>query len=161
MFLYHGSVVPVEKPEIINSSAYLDFGVGFYTTTSYKQAERWAKIKMRRCGKNLGYISVYEFDIDEALKAIIIHKFECADERWLEFVVGNRNGWETGVFADVYVGPVANDSIYRSIRLFETGAYDAQYTVQKLKTEVLQDQWTFHTEKSLSYIDFKGCKEVF
>ena len=48
MILYHGSIDLVDKPEIRKGEVFLDFGVGFYTTTSYEQAERWAKIKMRR-----------------------------------------------------------------------------------------------------------------
>ena len=48
MILYHGSTDLVDKPEIRESDVYLDFGVGFYTTTSFDQAKRWAKIKMRR-----------------------------------------------------------------------------------------------------------------
>lgn len=35
--------VPVEKPEIRISKSFLDFGIGFYTTTSLQQAERWAR----------------------------------------------------------------------------------------------------------------------
>ena len=34
MILYHGSTVLVEKPEIRKGETFLDFGVGFYTTTS-------------------------------------------------------------------------------------------------------------------------------
>ena len=48
MILYHGGIDIVDKPEIRKGDAFLDFGVGFYTTTSYEQAERWARIKMRR-----------------------------------------------------------------------------------------------------------------
>ena len=50
--------------------------------------------------------------------------------------------------------------MYQSIRLFETGAYDAEYTVKKLKTEVLHDQWTFHSEEILKYLNFIEAKEV-
>lgn len=45
MILYHGSTDIVEKPEIRKSSSNLDFGDGFYLTTSFEQAERWAKVK--------------------------------------------------------------------------------------------------------------------
>ena len=48
MIVFHGSTDLVESPEIRESEYYLDFGTGFYTTTSYEQAERWAQIKMRR-----------------------------------------------------------------------------------------------------------------
>lgn len=60
----------------------------------------------------------------------------------------------------MHIGPVADDNIYRSIRLFETGVLDAEETVKRLKTEILQDQWTFHTEKMLSYLTFTESKEI-
>ena len=160
MILYHGSIDLVDKPEIRKGDVYLDFGVGFYTTTSYEQAERWARIKMRRHNTAVGYVSVYEFDLDAATEALSIDKFEAADEKWLEFVVNNRKGVPAGDTKDMHIGPVADDNVYQSIRLFETGAYDAEYTVKKLRTEVLQDQWTLHTGKALSYLKFIEAKEI-
>ena len=160
MILYHGSVDLVECPEIRKAEVYLDFGVGFYTTTSYEQAERWARIKMRRNNADLGYVSSYEFDFEKAKKELSIETFETADEKWLAFVVNNRKGVPSAEMKDMHIGPVADDNIYQSIRLFETGAYDAEYTVKKLKTEVLHDQWTLHTEKALSLLTFKEAKEI-
>ena len=55
---------------------------------------------------------------------------------------------------------VADDNVYQSIRLLETGAYDAEYTVKKLKTEVLHDQWTLHSNEILKYLKFIEAKEV-
>lgn len=160
MILYHGSIDLVDKPEIRKGDVYLDFGVGFYTTTSYEQAERWARIKMRRHNAAVGFVSVYEFDLDSAANDLLIEKFETADEKWLAFVVNNRKGVFAGDMKDMHIGPVADDNVYQSIRLFETGAYDAEYTVKKLKTEVLQDQWTLHTDKALSYLKFVEAKEI-
>ena len=88
------------------------------------------------------------------------YAFENADEEWLNFVVNNRNGKASNDNADMHIGPVADDNVYQSIRLFETGAYDAEYTVKKLKTEVLHDQWTLHTDKILDYLTFIVAKEV-
>lgn len=62
--------------------------------------------------------------------------------------------------ADMHIGPVADDSVYQTIRLFETGAYDAEYTIKKLKTEELHDQWTLHTEKILEYLTFIEAKKI-
>ena len=160
MILYHGSTELVEIPEIRKGDVYLDFGVGFYTTTSYEQAERWAKIKMRRNNMNTGYVSVYEFDLEKAEQELCIKRFNVADEAWLSFVVSNRKGEVINDDADMHIGPVADDNVYQSIRLFETGAYDAEYTVKKLKTEVLHDQWTLHTDKILKYLTFVEAKEV-
>ena len=160
MILYHGSTDLVDKPEIRKGDVYLDFGVGFYTTTSLEQAERWAKIKMRRKNGDLGYVAVYEFDIEKAEKEFVIKRFEHADEKWLTFVVNNRKGNLISNKVEMHIGPVADDNIYQSIRLFETGAYDAEYTVKKLKTEVLHDQWTLHNDEILKYLSFIEAKEI-
>lgn len=68
MILYHGSTDLVDKPEIRKGNVFLDFGIGFYTTTSYEQAERWAKIKMRRSNAPVGYMSVYDISLSAFLK---------------------------------------------------------------------------------------------
>ena len=160
MIIYHGSIVLVEKPEILVGDTFLDFGVGFYTTTSYDQAERWARIKMRRENKDTGYVAIYEFDYEAAKENTVIRKFDAADIEWLLFVVNNRRGVPFTEPIDMHVGPVADDNVYQSIRFFETGILNAEETVKRLKPEVLQDQWTFHTEKMLSYCMFLGYKEV-
>lgn len=160
MILYHGSTVLVHKPLIRTGSTFLDFGAGFYTTTSYEQAERWAKIKMRRENKRIGYVSVYEFDLESAKKNTVIRKFDTADMAWLLFVVNNRRGIPFPDTVDMHIGPVADDNVYQSIRFYESGIFDAEETVKRLKTEVLHDQWTFHTAKILSYCTFLTYKEI-
>ena len=47
MKLYHGSIVPVHEPKILNPDRTLDFGKGFYTTTDFEQAKKWAQNKKR------------------------------------------------------------------------------------------------------------------
>lgn len=160
MIIYHGSTDLVEKPEIRTGDTLLDFGVGFYTTTSYEQAERWARIKMRREKKDIGYVASYEFDYDAARENTVIREFDRADMDWLLFVVNNRRGVPLAEAIDMHIGPVADDNVYQSIRFFETGILNAEETVARLKTEVLHDQWTFHTEKMLSYCEFIGYREV-
>lgn len=108
----------------------------------------------------IGYVSIYEFDIDAVQKELTIKRFENADEEWLSFVVNNRNGNIINDNVDMHIGPVADDNVYQSIRLFETGAYDAEYTVKKLKTEILHDQWTLHNNKVLQFLRFVDSKEI-
>lgn len=43
MKIYHSSDVVVCRPNTIHSREYLDFGKGFYLTTLYEQAERYAQ----------------------------------------------------------------------------------------------------------------------
>ena len=105
-------------------------------------------------------MSIYEFDMAKAEKELVIKQFEKADEEWLAFVVNNRKGNFIDDTADMHIGPVADDNVYQSIRLFETGAYDAEYTVKQLKTEVLHDQWTLHSNEILKHLKFIEAKEV-
>ena len=109
---------------------------------------------MRRLNTGVGYVSVYEFDFECAKKNAEIYRFAEADIGWLNFIAANRRGEEVCKAADMHIGPVADDNVYRSIRLFETGVLDAQETVKRLKTEVLQDQWTFRSEMALSFLTF-------
>jgi len=160
MLLYHGSTDLVQHPEIRVGDIYLDFGVGFYTTTSFQQAERWARIKMRRKKVSLGFVSIYEFDLERAQQEFRVKRFSQADHRWLEFVVGNRQGILSEPGTDLHIGPVADDQVYQTIRLFETGILDTEDTIKRLKTEVLQDQWALHTPDILSLCRFVEAKEI-
>ena len=91
MILYHGSNMKVEKPEIRKNLRALDFGAGFYLTTSKLQAEKWAKsvAKRRRGGEPT--LNIYEFykNVLEGKKLKIMF-FKKADNKWLDFVVANR-----------------------------------------------------------------------
>ena len=160
MIIYHGSTEMVEHPEIRVSENFLDFGIGFYTTTSREQAERWARIKMRRNKSDVGYVTIYNFDYEAAKADAVIKRFDYADMEWLLFVVDNRRGLPFSDAVDMHIGPVADDNVYQSIRLFETGILNTEETVKRLKTEMLHDQWTFHTDKMLCYCKFIGYEEV-
>ena len=48
MKLYHGSNVEVKNPQVFESDRKLDFGTGFYVTTSCEQAEKWADLTAKR-----------------------------------------------------------------------------------------------------------------
>ena len=62
MKIYHGSIEQVVAPEIRESNRTLDYGQGFYTTTSYKQAEDWVRRRMGERKVSKGYVCEYEFD---------------------------------------------------------------------------------------------------
>ena len=69
MRLYHGGAVAVPNPQPVSpiKNRPLDFGSGFYTTTSLEQARRWLKIRSRQDASfGNGVISVFEVD-DELL----------------------------------------------------------------------------------------------
>ena len=54
----------------------LDFGRGFYLTSDYAQATRWAKTKAERYSSGNASVSIYEFDEEYAnmLKVLLFNK---------------------------------------------------------------------------------------
>ncbi|MBO4321156.1 MAG: DUF3990 domain-containing protein [Treponema sp.] len=56
MILYHGSNVTVEAPRLLKVQRSLDFGKGFYTTSDFVQAKKWA---LRSNRKSLVFLEIY------------------------------------------------------------------------------------------------------
>ena len=67
MILFHGSDKIVEKPDLKFSRKSLDFGSGFYTTVNKKQAVEFAKKVMIRKKADIGYVNIYEINIDNTV----------------------------------------------------------------------------------------------
>ena len=160
MILYHGSVQKIQKPVIIQSQRLLDFGMGFYTTTNKEQAEKWAKIKQHRKEGIEAIISVYEL-ADEVFtdKSFKIKNFEKASEEWLDFIILNRTQAVNHGF-DIVKGAVANDTLYATLLLFESGVLNKVETISRLKTHKLFDQISFHNQQILNKLVFKEAFKI-
>ena len=88
-----------------------------------------------------------------------IIKFDSPNHEWLQFVTACRTGKESIHDYDIAIGPVANDNVYATIQLFETGILSEAETIVRLKVEKVFDQILFHTLKSLEYIVYKQHEE--
>lgn len=155
MQLYHGSVEIIELPKILDQQRLLDFGKGFYTTTNKEQAERWAAIKQKRTGKAAkAFVTVYEFN-EILLKndTLKIKIFTQADEEWLDFVIHNRS-IDSAADYDLVIGPVANDTLYQTLTLYEAGILTKPETIARLKVHPLFDQVSFLSYKALQHLKF-------
>lgn len=155
MNLYHGSTLYIKKPIVLDIVRNLDFGNGFYTTTSYEQAARWALVKKKRT-KNAENAIVTIYNCSEKLfknNKYNIKIFEEANEEWLDFVIENRNGNKTHKF-DIVKGPVANDNLFSTLTLFESGILSKTETISRLKPHKLFDQISFHSVKAISNIEY-------
>ena len=89
MKIYHGSLEIVEQPKILKSNRLLDYGNGFYTTTSEQQSKEWVERRMREHDVLGGYINIYEFD-DNLLQELKCLLFPKPSKEWAEFVMANR-----------------------------------------------------------------------
>ena len=159
MKLYHGSMEIVPKPEIRKANRTLDYGSGFYTTTSFAQAEAWVKRRMYEAQSCKGYVNVYNIPefLPPALRQLI---FKSPTEEWVDFVMRNRT--EKGYVHDydIVYGPVANDRVYAAFALFEGGLLNKQDLIKELKAYKLVDQYLFHTDAALQTLTFIESKEV-
>lgn len=157
MTLYHGSLEIVEKPQILQANRPLDFGTGFYSTTSLQQARRWVKLRMEQSQASVGFINIYEYTPKRDLRTRL---FRSANEAWVDFVHANRTIQDYNHDYDIVTGPVANDNVYLSFNLYESGIITKRELIRRLKTYKLVDQLLFHTERSLDTLEYVGNKEV-
>ena len=159
MKLYHGSLEIVSQPEIRESNRTLDYGKGFYTTTSYSQAEAWVKRRIKESGNDIGFVNEYELG-QERLHTLNCLVFDTPTEEWVDFVMANRTRKDFTHSYDIVYGPVANDRVYAAFALYEGGVLDKQNLISELKTYKLVDQYLFHSEQSLNCLSFIGAKRI-
>lgn len=159
MKIYHGSIEIVDKPEIRKATRTLDYGSGFYTTTSYKQAEDWVKRRLNEKEVAKGYVNTYEFD-EKSLSKLNSLIFQTPSEEWVDFVMKNRTQKGFTHSYDIVYGPVANDRVYAAFALYEGGLISKQQLIADLKTYKLVDQYLFHTEAAIQTLSFIEAKEV-
>lgn len=156
MIIYHGSNLVVERPKLIAQNRYLDFGYGFYTTTNKVQAISFADKVYKRKNEGSRQVSIYEIDEEKLFAECSVLRFDAPNEAWLDFVAENRSGNYDGEDYDVVYGPVANDDVYTTFTLYQSGALSKEQTLETLKIKKLYDQMVFTTEKALSFLKFVG-----
>ena len=156
----------VEEPRIMCRASYrqLDFGTGFYTTTSYDQASRWVKNRLDRDpSARMGFVTSYEFD-ETAFAASELKRLDFPNNPvtvdWFRFIMKNRKLRNPEHGYDIVTGPVANDRVYAVILQYEAGFLTEEEAVARLKPYRLAGQVLFHTEQSLSFLRRVSTAEV-
>ncbi len=165
--VYHGGLTRVEQIDLSLCTPGKDFGRGFYTTTSREQAERFARIKMRRAGAAESFVSIYAY---QPLADLMTHRFTAPDMNWLDFVLFNRGYLDSANpilssctrLPDIIIGPVANDTVGVVLGLLTNGAFGdpssepaKAIAIAQLRTEKLFDQVFFATPSAISALTFK------
>lgn len=158
MKLFHGSDCQIAKPLIAFSRANLDFGPGFYLTSYQDQAERWAKRKALRSGKN-AIVNEYELIADLSTWHTLV--FEDNNKDWVEFVCQCRRGESVYNGFDVVVGGVADDKVYVAVDMYYRGLWDIETTLEALRFYDRNDQYCFITQAAIdTSLVFTGSYEV-
>jgi hypothetical protein len=154
MHLFHGSNLEVAVPRLIWQTRGLDFGAGFYLTTSEEQANKFSDIVVKRRKSGLATVNIYEFDMDAAERTLDIRRFTSADAEWLGFVTRNRMKTYSDDSYDMVIGAVANDTVMPTIQALLGGFLTEEAALFTLKTSKLVDQVCLKTEKALSLLRF-------
>lgn len=137
----------------------LDFGAGFYLTSSYEQAMKWAKTVTRRRGNGQPIVNIYDLD-EQRLATLHVLSFNTADGDWLDYVVKNRRGQAVVGDYDVVIGPVANDSTLPVIDDYMSGNYTKEEAVRRLLPQNLTDQYAFKSTEALAALTYKEGDNV-
>ena len=144
--IYHGSNVEVQKPQILISGFYKDFGYGFYCTAFEKQAKKWAQTKR---GQHI--VSVFDYVPSKTMKVLT---FQDMTDEWLDFVVECRRGIKHDY--DIVEGPMADDQIWDYVEDFMEGniTREAFWVLAKFKYPT--HQIVFCTERALSTLKYQN-----
>lgn len=155
MRVYHGSYIKVDTIDLSKCKPNKDFGKGFYVTKFRNHAEEWAKVIGEKQGTD-GFVSEFEFSENDFTKSICkIKHFDIYNEEWLDFVVKNRdknNETPTHDY-DIIIGPVADDKVQNTLRLYLKGKILKEKFLKMLTYHEETHQICFCTLNSLQTID--------
>lgn len=87
-----------------------------------------------------------------------IRKFTGADEPWLYFVADCRKSRPHHF--DLVQGPVANDKVFTTVNLFESGVLSAEAAILQPKAYKTYDLLSFHSERVIVTLKFMEAIEV-
>ncbi len=153
MRLYHSSNIIVEHPDTLHSRQYLDFGRGFYLTSIYDQAVRYAQ-RFKRRGQQ-AWLNTYELS-EEDIGQWNVKRFKSYNKQWLDFVAQCRDGKDVGDY-DMVIGGIANDRVIITLDRYFTGEITQKEALGLLRFEKPNIQYCIRSEQMLqaclTYID--------
>lgn len=144
MRLYHSSNISVEKPDTYHSRDYLDFGKGFYLTSLYEQAVKYAQRFTRR--QQTAWLNTYEFTYNPSNWNVLV--FEAYDKAWLDFVSKCRSG-EDDTDYDLVIGGIADDKVIQTLDRYFEGELSEDETLGLLKYEKPNNQYCIRSQKMM------------
>ena len=165
MKLYHGGLIPIEHPRIIQNEIGRDFGFAFYTTDIQEQAERWARRRRRTAMRNgqmdaLAVVSVFDFDDELARRQLSFRDFSDVSMEWLDLVVSCRSDKSYRHGFDIVTGKIANDNVGETISYVIAGVMRKEDAVERLRFQQINNQLAFCSERALSYLKFRTSYNV-
>lgn len=144
MKLYHSSTIAISNPDTLHSRDYLDFGKGFYLTSIYEQAVKYAQRFIRR--NREAWLNSYEFECDLTQWKVL--QFDAYNKEWLQFVARCRAGNDDSDF-DIVIGGIANDKVIQTLDRYFEGEISEDETLGLLKFDKPNIQYCIRSQAML------------
>jgi hypothetical protein len=145
--------VLIDKIDFAKCHPFKDFGCGFYLTDTMEHARNMAFRRAKRGGGE-ERVSVFDFDYEGALQNLKIKIFDKPSEEWANFVMMNRseNIAHPAHDYDIVIGPIADDSVVMSFRLYQEKYISISELVKRLEYKELSTQYFFHNANAVKYL---------
>jgi hypothetical protein len=154
--------VVIDRPRILVPNRALDFGPGFYCTSSLAQARRWAQAVARRHHSLRPVVHAYDFDSGRQ-DGLRVKRFPAPTVEWLEFIAAQRLSAYRGPTFDLIIGPVANDRTIPVVQQYlqaDDKAAFAPLAIALIKPENLADQHVFATCEALERLTLREVSDA-
>lgn len=151
--LYHGTNKKFDKFDFDKAKPFKDFGKGFYLTTDFNQAQKWAQRKGDKA--SVAYIYCYDLDKVQASRLNILELLKY-DKEWLDFICESRiKGKETDY--DIIYDRIADNQYSEISELLQEYMFrniSAEEVIKEIRwNNSKADQYCFKNEKALSVLE--------
>jgi hypothetical protein len=109
-------------------------------------------------------VSSFDFD-SEAAAGLSVREFSKPSTEWARFVMNNRDHGFSDFGSpecnfdskyDIVIGPVANDDMALMFRQYAENLITLDTLAKDIEFRDLTNQYSFHTEKAVSTLEFRG-----
>lgn len=149
--LYHGTDREFERFEFNFARAFKDFGKGFYLTSNFWQAQKWAQNKASKKIKTYIYSYCIDTVVKEKLNVLELLQY---DKNWVDFIRKSRmDGMETNY--DVIYDRIADNQylkISEVLQKYIDNEMTSDHVIDKIKWSNNADQYCFKNERALKLL---------
>ena len=90
---------------------------------------------------------------EKQLERLNVKRFEGTTEEWAKFIFANRDKYNKKHHDyDVIIGPVADDGVIASMRLYETQVIDFETFLKRLQYAHPNIQYAFCSERAIALL---------
>lgn len=150
--LYHGTDQQFDSFDFSRAKMFKDFGKGFYLTTSFSQAQKWAQKKAYR--KDRTYIYSYRIASVNADEWNILELLQY-NQTWLDFICQSRMKRNETDYDIIYdkMADCQYTEISRVLESYYSGKISSDNALKKIKwTDFSADQYCLKNERALSLL---------